>query len=250
LVKALEFALCHCIRAIGALYSARVPSDDATGDTTMDFASARQNMVENQIRPNRVTDPLVLSAMAELPREAFVPKTLQDIAYVDEGIALGGGRYLMEPMVLALLLQAAEVRPTDVVLDIGCGPGYAAAVLARMASTVVALESDPALAARATATLAELGIDTVAVVEGPLEKGYPKQAPYDVIYFGGAFSRIPPVITDQLAEAGRLVALAAGDGVGKGTVVARYAGVLSRREVFDAGTPCLPGFSPAPTFTF
>ncbi len=216
----------------------------------MDFAAARHNMVENQIRPNRVTDPRVLSAMAELPREAFVPKALQSIAYVDEDIAIGEGRYLMEPMVLALLLQAADVRSTDVVLDIGCGTGYAAAVLARMASTVVTLESDAGLAVRATETLAELEIDTVAVVEGRLEKGYPKQAPYDVIFFGGAVSEVPPVITEQLADGGRLAAVIAGDGPGKGTLFTRYGGAVSRREMFDAGTPFLPGFAPSPTFTF
>lgn len=216
----------------------------------MDFTAARHNMVENQIRPNRVTDPLVLSAMAELPRETFVPKELQSIAYVDEDIAIGPGRYLMEPMVLALLLQAAEVRSTDVVLDIGCGTGYAAAVLAPMASTVVALESDAGLAARAAETLADLELDTVDVVAGRLDNGYPKQAPYDVIFFGGAVSRVPSVITDQLADGGRLVAVIAGDGLGKGTLLTRHGDAVSRREMFDAGTPFLPGFAPVPTFTF
>ncbi len=216
----------------------------------MDFATARHNMVESQIRPNRVTDPLVLSAMAELPRETFVPKALRGIAYVDEDIAIGPGRYLMEPMVLALLLQAADVRSTDVVLDIGCGTGYAAAVLARMASTVVALESDAGLAARAAETLAELEIDTVDVVRGRLDEGYPKQAPYDVIFFGGAVSRVPPAITDQLAEGGRLAAVIAGDGPGKGTLLTRHGGAVSRREMFDGGTPFLPGFAPEAAFTF
>ena len=216
----------------------------------MDFAAARHNMVESQIRPNRVNDPLVLSAMAELPRETFVPKGLQSIAYVDEDIAIGPGRYLMEPMVLALLLQAAEVRSTDVVLDIGCGTGYAAAVLAQMASTVVALESDAGLAARAAGTLAELELDTVDVVTGRLQNGYPKQAPYDVIFFGGAVSRVPSAITDQLADGGRLVAVIANDGLGKGTLLTRHGGAVSQREMFDAGTPFLPGFAPAPTFTF
>jgi protein-L-isoaspartate(D-aspartate) O-methyltransferase len=169
---------------------------------------------------------------------------------VDEDIAIGPGRYLMEPMVLALLLQAAEVRSTDVVLDIGCGTGYAAAVLAQMASTVVALESDAGLAARAAGTLAELELDTVDVVTGRLQNGYPKQAPYDVIFFGGAVSRVPSAITDQLADGGRLVAVIANDGLGKGTLLTRHGGAVSQREMFDAGTPFLPGFAPAPTFTF
>lgn len=216
----------------------------------MDYAAARHNMVENQVRPNRVTDPLIISAMAELPREAFVPKPLVGIAYIDEALDLGRGRYLMEPMVLARLLQAAEVGAGDVVLDIGCATGYSAAVLARLASTVVALESDPALASRATETLTGLGIDTVAVVEGPLEQGYPRQAPYDVIFIDGAVSEIPSVVSDQLAEGGRMVVVIHGDPVGKGMLTTRHGGILSSRQVFDAGTPMLLGFAAEPAFAF
>ncbi len=216
----------------------------------MDYAAARRNMVENQVRPNRVTDPRVVSAIAEIPREAFVPKHLADIAYVDEALALGQGRYLMEPMVLARLLQAAEVDSSDVVLDIGCATGYAAAVLARLASIVVALESDPALAAAATETLSGLGIDTVTVVEGALERGYPKQAPYDVIFIDGSVSEFPPAIAEQLAEGGRMVAVIHGEPMGRGVLVTRHGGILSRREVFDAGTPLLPGFAAEAAFVF
>lgn len=216
----------------------------------MDYAAVRKKMVDNQIRTNRVTDPLVISAMEELPREAFVPDALRGIAYVDEAVSLGQGRYLMEPLVLARLLQEAEVNSGDLVLHIGCCTGYGAAVLARLASTVVALESDAGLAVKATETLAELGIDTVAVVEGPLNDGYPKQAPYDVIVFGGSVAEIPDGILEQLAENGRLVAVVGTHSVGRGTVITRHKGLLSRREVFDAGTPPLPGFTPAPTFAF
>lgn len=216
----------------------------------MDYAAARQTMVVNQILTNRVTDPLVIAAMEKVPREAFVPEAVKGIAYVDEAVPLGHGRYLMEPLVLARLLQEAQVTANDVVLDIGCGTGYAAALLAKMASTVVALESNTDLAAKATEILAELGIDTVAVVEGPLEEGYPKQAPYDVIFFGGAALQIPAKISDQLADGGRLVAIVAKDGVVRGTVMTRRKGVLSHREVFDAGTPPLPGFAPEPAFVF
>src|SRR5690606_26313879 len=143
------------------------------------------NMVESQVRPNRVTDPRIVMAMLELPRENFVPKPLRGIAYVDEDVHIGGGRYLMEPMVLARLIQAAQIGPDDVVLEIGTGSGYGAAVLSRLASTVVALESDPELAKMATRSLGELSIDNVAVVEGPLTKGYPAQAPYNAIVFSG-----------------------------------------------------------------
>lgn len=219
----------------------------------MDFESARRNMVEGQIRPNRVTDSLLLSALAEVPREAFVPEALKSIAYVDDDLAVGGGRHLMQPMVLARLIQEARVKPTDVVLQIGCGAGYAAAVLARMASTVVALESDAGLAKRAADTLSGLGIDTVAIVEGPLEKGYPEQSPYDVIFFSGAIGEISPAIADQLIEGGRLVAVVddPGGGTGKGVLATRLVGgLLGSREVFDANVAPLPGFARAPAFAF
>ncbi len=217
----------------------------------MDYAAARFNMVENQIRTNRVIAPDVLEAMSELPRELFVPKQLRGIAYVDEDIDLGNGRYLMEPLVLARLLQLAQVRPSDVVLDVGCGTGYSAAVLARMASTVVALETDPDLATRAGGLLSELGVDTVAVVTGELRDGYPQQGPYDVIFVDGGVQEIPQALCNQLAEGGRLVTVVMrDDGFGRGVLLERIGGRFSRREAFDAATPLLPGFARAPGFIF
>ncbi len=218
----------------------------------MDFESARRNMVEGQIRPNRVTDARLLSALAEVPREAFVPEEFKSLAYVDEDLSVGQGRHLMKPMVLARLAQEALVKPTDVVLEIGGGAGYAAAVLARLASTVVALESDAELALRAAGTLSELGIDTVAFVEGPLEQGYPEQAPYDVIFFNGAIGEIPRAFTGQLVKGGRLVAVVdgPGGGTGKGVLATRQGGLFGSREVFDANTAPLPGFARAPEFAF
>jgi protein-L-isoaspartate(D-aspartate) O-methyltransferase len=216
----------------------------------MDYNAARHNMVESQIRPNRVTDPLVMSAMAEVPREAFLPKALRGVAYVDEDISLGNGRHLMEPLVLARLLQGAEIEPSDVVLVIGCATGYCSAVLARMANTVVALESDPSLAEAATATLGEQGIDTVAFVEGALRDGYAKQGPYDVIFFCGAVPEIPPTIRDQLSEGGRMVAVISEGPMGKAVLVTRRDGLFSSLEKFDAAIPMLPGFETEPSFVF
>jgi len=216
----------------------------------MDYAEARFNMVENQVRTNRVTDSLVIEAMSELPREFFVQKSQQGIAYIDEDIEIAPGRFLMEPMVLARLLQSAEVVESDVVLDIGCGTGYASAVLSRVANTVVALECDPALATQATDTLNSLEIDTVAVVGGSLKEGSPKQAPYDVIFIGGAVADVPPAIAGQLADGGRLVAVTHTKSVGTGILITNHRGVLSRRELFDAATPFLPGFEPALAFVF
>ncbi len=173
----------------------------------MDYAAARLNMVESQVRPNRVTDTRIVMAMLDLPRENFVPKPLRGVAYVDEDVHIGEGRYLMEPMVLARLIQAAGIELDDVVLEIGTGTGYGAAVLSRLAGKVIALESDAALANSAAQTLGALGITNVSVVDGTPIQGYPRQGPYDVILLGGGVEYIPPAIADQLGEGGRLLAV-------------------------------------------
>jgi protein-L-isoaspartate(D-aspartate) O-methyltransferase len=217
----------------------------------MDYLAARHNMVESQIRTNRVTDPAVTGALAAVPREAFVPKALRGIAYVDEDLDVGGGRTVIEPLVLARMLQAAAIRPTDVVLNIGDATGYATAVIAKLAQTVVALECDPEWAAHAGATLSELGVDNAAVVAGELDKGYAAQAPYDVIVFSGAVSEIPQTICRQLADGGRLVTVVdEGAGPGKGILVVRVGESYGRRQLFEAGTALLPGFQPKPKFVF
>jgi len=216
----------------------------------MDFAAARHNMVESQIKPNRVTDTYVMDALAELPRENFVPKALQGIAYVDEAIEIGEGRHMMEAWVLARLLQTAEVQLDDVALVIGCGSGYEAAVLSRLSSTVVAIESNKTLADQANQVLTQLSIDTVAVVEGGLVRGYSRQAPYDVIFINGAVPEIPQRLGEQLAEGGRLVAIVGEGPHGKGMLMTRFNGVVTTREVFDAGTPTLPGFEQDSVFSF
>lgn len=216
----------------------------------MDYAQARANMVECQIRPSNVTDGLVVAALSELPRESFVPARLKDVAYVDEALALDGGRHVMEPMVLARLLQTATVGADDLALVVGAGSGYEAAALAKLASTVVALENDSAVAAKAGEALSGLGIDTVAVVEGDLAAGYPDQAPYDVIFINGAVPSVPSALADQLAEGGRLVAIVTEGVASHAVCITRTDGVLSSRNVFDAGTPPLSGFETAGGFRF
>ena len=217
----------------------------------VDFATARLNMVESQIRTNKVTDLALIEAFETVPREHFVPEPLRGIAYVDEDVPLGGGRFVMEPRVLARLLQAARPGPDDIALDIGCGSGYGTAILSRMVATVVALESDAALAATANQTVSGLEFDNVVVVEGKLTEGYPKQGPYNVILLSGAVAEVPPAIGEQLAEGGRLVAVVkAGAGLGRATLMQRDGGVISSRVLYDAALPLLPGFEAEPGFVF
>ncbi len=216
----------------------------------MDFAAARQNMVDCQILPNRVDDQRIVDALLKIPREKFVPDNLTGIAYVDEIVPLGGQRYVMEAMVVARLLQAAALNAEDVALSIGCGTGYATAVLAQIVDTVVAVEPDKGLAQKANENLAAIGLDNVVVVEGKLEDGNIDQGPYNVIFFDGAVQTVPDAICDQLAEGGRLVAIVAGERVGTAYLYSRFGGVISKREVFDAGTPLLPGFGKQKAFVF
>lgn len=215
-----------------------------------DFAAARHNMVESQIRPNRVTNPALIEAMQTVPREQFLPAANRQVAYVDEDVQVKRGRYLMEPRVLARLIESAGADANDMVLDVGCGTGYGTAILARLCGTVVGLESDEELAAEAEERLTALGIDNALVVRNELVDGYPSQAPYDVILFSGAVASIPGAIGDQLAEQGRLLAVVSDGTVGKATLVTKYGGVLSSRELFDASTPFLPGFEPVEEFRF
>ena len=216
----------------------------------MDFFAARQNMVDCQILPNRVGDQRIVDALLKIPREKFVPDNLTGIAYVDEIVPLGDHRYVMEAMVVARLLQTANLHEEDVALSVGCGTGYATAVLAQIVDTVVAVESDKGLAQKASENLAAIGLDNVAVVEGKLEDGYVEQGPYNVIFFDGAVQAVPDAICDQLAEGGRLVAILANERVGTAFLFSRFGGVISKREVFDAGTPLLPGFAKQKPFAF
>ena len=215
----------------------------------MDYAVARRNMVENQVRTNKVTNPVLIEALETLPRENFVPEALAGVAYVDEALPVSGGRYLLEPMVLALLLQHAEIRSTDIVMEIAAGTGYSTAVLAKMASTVVAIEADKMLADRATSNLVESGIDNAAIMTRPLIEGYKKQAPYNVIIISGCVEEVPDSLMLQIADGGRLLAIVGSRGnPGKGTVFRKFGKSISSFEVFEAGTPVLPGFERPPGF--
>ena len=216
-----------------------------------DHAAARRNMVSGQIRTNRVTDERIIEAMEEIPRERFVPHAKRGVAYVDEDVEIAAGRYLMEPMVLARLIQEANVAADDMVLDVGCGTGYAAAVMSRLAGTVIALEVDESLAEEAERTLGGVGSDNAIVVTGPLAEGYAQQAPYDVILLGGAVDHLPHALMDQLAEGGRIVGvLRKAGGVGQATLWAKHRGALSSRSLFEATLPPLPGIARPVSFEF
>jgi protein-L-isoaspartate(D-aspartate) O-methyltransferase len=217
-----------------------------------DFAAYRRNMIESQIRTNQVTDGAVLAAFAEIPREAFVPAQLAGVSYIDESVPLGSGRYLVEPMVSARLVQALDIQPTDKALVVGTCTGYMAAILARLAAKVVTLESDTALAAQASKNLRTLAADNVNVELGSLPNGHTLGAPYDVILCDGAIAQVPNALRDQLKEGGRFAAvITRADGAaGQGVIMLKSGGTLSKRVLFDAVTPLLPGCGPQPAFVF
>lgn len=217
---------------------------------TADFAALRTKMVDCQLRTTDVTDAFILDAMLSVPREEFVPAARKSLAYIDEDLEIAPGRYLMEPSPFARIVQLADIQPGDFVLDVGAGTGYSAAVLSKLAGSVVALEQDPTLAAKAQSVLASLGYDTVAVVEGPLSAGYPAQAPYDVILLEGAVESIPQALFDQLKDGGRLLAVEGHGNSADVRVYVKQGSSVSARRAFNAAVKPLPGFNIVPTFEF
>lgn len=216
----------------------------------MDFSAARENMIDCQIRTNKVTHPGILSAMSEVPRELFVPGPLQTRAYVDEDLILEGGRALMEPLVLARLLQEADPGPEEVALVVGAGTGYSVAILAQLCGTAVGIEKNKDMVKSASNVFSELGLDNAVMIAGDISKGYPKQAPYDLILIDGAVAEIPAKLCEQLTDGGRLVAVEKSEGVGRATVVLRRGNAFGRRGFCDVNIPFLPEFAPEETFVF
>jgi protein-L-isoaspartate(D-aspartate) O-methyltransferase len=215
---------------------------------TPDFAPARRNMVDRQIRTVDVTDGRVLEAFAETPREAFVGAGLAPLAYLDRDIEVAPGRFCLAPAKLARLLQAAAIQPGEIVLDVGCGTGYSTAVLSRLAGTVLALEQEPALARTAETNFAELGLANVVVVQGPLAQGWLKEGPYDAILIGGSADAIPDAMLGQLRPNGRLLAGEGRGNAGKARMLIAAAGGVSRRDLFNCSLPPMPGFAETPPF--
>ncbi|WP_431284437.1 protein-L-isoaspartate O-methyltransferase family protein [Humitalea sp. 24SJ18S-53] len=220
--------------------------------TTDAFAAARKFMVDGQLRPNRVTDARLLATMGSVPREAFLPPALSARAYLDGDVRFGGGRGLMEPRIIARLIQSLAVRPGDRVLVVGAGTGYGAAVLAGLGARVVAVEPEPQLLAIARPALATLTApDAVQIVQGAPADGYAEAGPYDAILVEGAVPALPEALTSQLAEGGRLAAVLAGDGRGSRAVLGRRVGTsFGTVDQFDCATLALPGFAPTSAFVF
>jgi protein-L-isoaspartate(D-aspartate) O-methyltransferase len=221
-----------------------------------DFATLRLKMVDSQLKTEGVMDPLVLAAFGAVPREQFVPARLKPIAYVDSDIPIkpadgaGPGRYLMEPAPLARLVQAAAIDPGDTILVVGAGTGYSTAVLARLGRGVAAVESDSSLAAEAARTLAALGVANATIVTAPLDRGFAKGAPYDVILIDGAVELVPGALLAQLHDGGRLVAVVGAGRAAQGTVFTRTGDEIGSRPVFNAGIHPLPGFEKPAAFVF
>jgi len=213
-----------------------------------DAAVARRLMVDGQVRTADVTDAALLEAMLTIPRERFLPPALAPLAYLDNDIPIAKGRALLKPMVLAKLVQLAQIGSSERVLDVGCGTGYSAALLARLAASVVALEEDAALAGQARQALQAGG--GAAVEVGPLTAGWPAGAPYDVILLNGAAEVLPEALGQQLTPNGRLVAVGGKPPATKATIYHMIEGRLVGRPVFDASAPLLPGFAAPPAFVF
>ena len=216
----------------------------------IDFAAAREAMVDGQVRPSDVTRYPIILAMLETPREDYVPEGLRQVAYLGDHIPLAPARVTLDARVFAKMLDAAAIGPKDLVLDVGCGLGYSAAVLAHMAEAVVALEEDETLAAAAETALNGHGVDNAAVRKGPLAAGAPAHGPYDAIIVEGAVERLPAALTDQLKEGGRIVAIFREGALGQARLGLKTESGLAWRRIFDATAPVLPGFEAAKAFEF
>lgn len=216
----------------------------------IDFAAARRHMVDCQLRPNKVTSTALLDAMSDLPREGFVPQAVRGISYIDEDLPIGRGRFLLDPMTLARLIQAMAPGRNDTVLDVGGATGYSAAVLSKLAATVVALEADEAFSAQAQESWKQAGIDNVQAVSGDLGAGHMKRAPYAAILVNGAVEQVPDTLMSQLAEGGRLAAVIGTGPVGRATLFTKRRGMAAAQILFDAAVPVLKDFAKEPGFVF
>lgn len=214
-----------------------------------DYSARRVMMVDTQVRPSDVTKYPIIEAMLAVPREEFVPAGQREAAYAGENVALASGRVVLEPRTLAKLLDALDIQPTELVLDVGAGLGYSAAVIARVAEAVVAVEEDEALAAEATKTLAAQGADNAVVLTGALTAGSAKHGPFDVITIEGGVEVLPEALLAQLKDGGRIGAIFMQGAVGVAKVGYKEGGRMTWRFAFNAAAPVLPGFAAKQGFT-
>jgi protein-L-isoaspartate(D-aspartate) O-methyltransferase len=214
-----------------------------------DFSTRRTIMVDTQVRPSDVTKYPLIAAMLAVPREDFVPAAKREAAYVGDHIDLGNGRVMLDPRTFAKMLEVLDVQPDELVLHLGAGLGYGAAVMARMTQAVVALEEIGALADEAETTLGQLGVDNVAVVTGPLVAGDARNAPFDAILIEGGVQHLPDAILTQVKEGGRIVCIFIEGRMGTAQVGYKIDGNMSWRSAFDATAPILPGFARHRAFT-
>ncbi len=215
-----------------------------------DYAAAREQMIDCQIRTADVTDYRVLQAFRAVKRELFVPKSKSALAYSDANIEMEDGRVVMRPRDMSKLIHAADIQPTDIALDIACGRGYSSAILANLAETVVALEDSDERVEKASANLSDTGADNAVVVKGDIKAGAKEHGPFDVIFVNGAVGEIPKNWFDQLANEGRLVAIVLRGKIGHACVFTKSGDVIGDRIVFDAHVPALPGTSQSAEFVF
>lgn len=213
-----------------------------------DFATRRTMMVDTQVRPSDVTKFPIIEAMLTIPREAFVPASLREAAYVGENLEIAPGRVVLDPRTLAKILDAVDISPSDLVLDVGCGLGYSSAVVARLAEAVIAVEEDAALVSEAERALAAHGVDNVVVITGPLAAGAAKHGPYDAILLQGAIETVPETLLAQLKDGGRIAAIFMSGALGTVRVGLKADGVVTWRSLFNASAPVLPGFAAQPAF--
>jgi protein-L-isoaspartate(D-aspartate) O-methyltransferase len=217
----------------------------------MNVEQARFNMIEQQIRPWEVLDPAVLSLLAEVRREDFVPAAHRHLAFVDTEVPLPEGQWMLPPRVEARLLQDLQVQRHENVLEVGAGSGQVAALLGHRAQSVTTLEIRPVLAAMARDHLRRAGLRNVTVVEADGSAGHAAQAPYDAILLSGSVAEVPQVLIDQLKPGGRLIAIVGDEPVMQAVRLTRAADGAPVREVlFDTIAPRLDGFPRRPRFQF
>jgi protein-L-isoaspartate(D-aspartate) O-methyltransferase len=216
----------------------------------IDFQAQRIKMVDGQLRTTDVTGHALLNAFLEVPREMFVPESKRELAYLDADIEVGPSRFLMEPSPLAKLISMAEVGSGDKVLLIGCDTGYAAALVSKLASQVIAIESDAELASQASANLSALGILNVEVVHAALDNGCSKSGPYEVILFGGSVGSVPSALFAQMKDGGRLAVVETKGALGAARLYVKRGADVSSRFGFNTMVRPLPGFMKQPEFVF